>query len=180
MPSLTTRWLSGTTPGTADELATDLVAACRKALSDQTPLTFLALELTGVEAVRSIEGDPVADHLVATVASTLRRLSRRDRQLEAYRTGATEFAMLLRQTTVGEALTVAAAVRQRIISYAAPLDATLGLAAHHPRWCPDADGLREAATATLAQARRLGGDRVLAAVVSGGEWTWLEGPTAVV
>ena len=180
MPSLTTRWLSGTTPGTADELAHDLVVACRKALSDQTPLTLAALELTGVEAIRSIEGPTVADHLVATVASTLRRLSRRDRQLEAYRTGPIEFAMLLRQTTVGEALTVAGAVRQRIFSYAAPLDATLGLAVHHPRWCPDADGLHQAALATLTQARSLGGNRVLAGVVSGGEWTWLEGPTSVV
>jgi len=179
MASLTTRWLSGTVPGTADELTADLAVACRKALSDQTPLTFVALELTGVEAIRSIEGPTVADHLVSTVASTLRRLSRRDRQLEAYRTGPVDFAMLLRQTTVGEALVVAAAVRQRIISYAAPLDATLGLAVHHPRWCPDAEGLREAGLATLAQARQLGGNRVLAGVVSGGEWTWLDGPAAV-
>lgn len=163
----------GTGLGSPSAFRRDLERAVAAAVRDGLPLVLGLVEASGVGEVVDAEGRRVADGLLRSAGGSLRRLSRRDGDLEAYRVGMQTFAVVLTSTSLDDAFTVADAVSRRIAEHAAPLRATVGLAVLAVDRTPDAEHLVMAADAALEHARSLGGGRVVAAAAAGSGLRWV-------
>jgi GGDEF domain-containing protein len=162
--------------GSVSAFRADLPHAVSRAIREGMPLTVGLVDLSGLHEVIAEEGRRSAELLLGSAGGSLRRLSRRDRAVEAYRVGAETFAMILYATSLEDAFTVADAVTRRVSEHAAPLVATVGLSTLDSHRCPDADTLLVAADAALEHARALGGARVIGASNEVGTTQWVTAP----
>ena len=162
--------------GSGSAFRADLPHAVSRAIREGLPLTVGLVDLSGMHQVLTEEGRRSAELLLGSAGGSLRRLSRRDKAVEAYRVGAETFAMILYGTSMDDGFTVADAVTRRVSEHAAPLVATVGLSTLDSYRCPDADTLLTAADAALEHARALGGSRVIGALADGSGTQWVTPP----
>ncbi len=162
--------------GSVSAFRADLPQAVGRAIREGVPLTVGLVDLFGLHEVRAEQGRRSADLLLGSAGGSLRRLSRRDQTVEAYRVGAETFALILHGTSLDDGFTVADAVTRRVAEHASPLAATVGLSTLDSHRCPDADSLLAAADAALDHARGLGGPRVVGASHRGDGSQWVTAP----
>jgi diguanylate cyclase (GGDEF)-like protein len=128
---------------------------------DGTRLSVLLVDVRGLKQVNDARGHPAGDELLRQVASTLRgRLRATD---GTFRIGGDEFAVLLPNTDLDGAATVAQALRTALASKG--IAVTLGVATF-PRHGGRPEDLLSAADRALYAARRAGRDVGIAHVRS--------------
>ena len=133
-----------------------------QAATTQAPLALLLLDLDHFKQVNDQRGHPVGDQVLANVGATLRNVLRvRD---FAGRNGGEEFAVLLPDTSITEALEIAERVRAAVAEISLPgsdvsVTASIG-AAVFPDHASTPDRLERLADAALYLAKRQGRNRV--------------------
>jgi len=119
---------------------------------DGTRLSVLVLDVRGLKQVNDLRGHPAGDELLQQVASTLRgRLRSTD---GTFRIGGDEFAVLLPNTDLDGAATVAHALRTALASKG--IEITVGVATF-PQHGRRPEDLLSAADRALYAAREAGG-----------------------
>lgn len=122
------------------------------------------IDLDGFKGVNDRRGHPHGSRVLARVAKALRQGVRSGDSVGRY--GGDEFILLMPDTGLAAALTVAGRMREMIATATLddhdPLDASVGVAEWQPGWT--ADQLLEAANSALLEAKRAGGGLVLQAV----------------
>ncbi len=131
------------------------------------PLSLLMVDLDHFKSVNDRHGHLVGDRVLAEFA---RRVDGQLRRPDVFgRYGGEEFAVLLPETLLADALHVAERIRTAVAAESAPglppCTVSIGVAQWHAGW--DTDGLLAEADAALYQAKRGGRNRVLA--VAAGE-----------
>jgi len=133
-----------------------------QAATTQAPLALLLLDLDHFKQVNDQRGHPVGDQVLANVGATLRNVLRvRD---FAGRNGGEEFAVLLPDTSITEALEIAERIRAAVAEISLPgsdvsVTASIG-AAVFPDHASTPDRLERLADAALYLAKRQGRNRV--------------------
>jgi diguanylate cyclase (GGDEF)-like protein len=133
-----------------------------QAATTQSPLALLLLDLDHFKQVNDQRGHPVGDQVLASVGATLRgTLRTRD---FAGRNGGEEFAILLPDTGIIDALEIAERIRSAIAEIALPgtdvsVTASIGVAVF-PDHVSTPDRLERLADAALYLAKRQGRNRV--------------------
>jgi diguanylate cyclase (GGDEF)-like protein len=133
-----------------------------QAATTQVPLALLLLDLDHFKQVNDQRGHPVGDQVLASVGATLRgTLRARD---FAGRNGGEEFAILLPDTGITEALEIAERVRAAIAEISlhgsdVSVTASIGVAVF-PNHASTPDRLERLADAALYLAKRQGRNRV--------------------
>jgi diguanylate cyclase (GGDEF)-like protein len=133
-----------------------------QAVTTQAPLALLLLDLDHFKQINDQRGHPVGDQILAGVGATLRGVLRSGDF--AGRNGGEEFAVLLPETSLTEALDIAERVRAAIaeISLAGTdvsVTASIGVAVF-PDQVSTLDRLERLADAALYTAKRQGRNRV--------------------
>jgi diguanylate cyclase (GGDEF)-like protein len=133
-----------------------------QATTTQAPLALLLLDLDHFKQVNDQRGHPVGDQVLANVGATLRSVLRtRD---FAGRNGGEEFAVLLPDTGIADALEIAERVRVAVAEISVPgtdvsVTASIGVAVF-PDHASTPDRLERLADAALYLAKRQGRNRV--------------------
>jgi diguanylate cyclase (GGDEF)-like protein len=133
-----------------------------QAMTTQAPLSLLLLDLDHFKQVNDQRGHQVGDQVLASVGATLRNVLRaRD---FAGRNGGEEFAVLLPDTSISEALEIAERVRVAVAEIALPgsdvsVTASVGVAVF-PDHASTPDRLERLADVALYLAKRQGRNRV--------------------
>jgi diguanylate cyclase (GGDEF)-like protein len=133
-----------------------------QAATTQVPLALLLLDLDHFKQVNDQRGHQVGDQVLANVGATLRNVLRvRD---FAGRNGGEEFAVLLPDTAITEALEIAERVRTAVAEISLPgsdvsVTASIGVAVF-PDHASTPDRLERLADAALYLAKRQGRNRV--------------------
>ncbi len=133
-----------------------------QAATTQSPLALLLLDLDHFKQVNDQRGHPVGDQVLASVGATLRgTLRTRD---FAGRNGGEEFAILLPDTVIADALEIAERVRAAIAEISlsgsdVSVTASIGVAVF-PDHASTPDRLERLADAALYLAKRQGRNRV--------------------
>jgi diguanylate cyclase (GGDEF)-like protein len=133
-----------------------------QAATTQAPLALLLLDLDHFKQVNDQRGHPVGDQVLASVGATLRgTLRTRD---FAGRNGGEEFAILLPDTGITDALDIAERIRAAIAEISLPgsdvsVTASIGVATF-PHHASSPDRLERLADAALYLAKRQGRNRV--------------------
>ncbi len=133
-----------------------------QATTTQAPLALLLLDLDHFKQVNDQRGHQVGDQVLANVGATLRNVLRvRD---FAGRNGGEEFAVLLPDTSITEALEIAERVRATVAEISLPgsdvsVTASIGVAVF-PDHASTPDRLERLADAALYLAKRQGRNRV--------------------
>jgi diguanylate cyclase (GGDEF)-like protein len=133
-----------------------------QAATTQSPLALLLLDLDHFKQVNDQRGHPVGDQVLASVGATLRgTLRTRD---FAGRNGGEEFAILLPDTEITDALEIAERIRAAIAEISlhgsdVSVTASVGVAVF-PRHASSPDRLERLADAALYLAKRQGRNRV--------------------
>jgi diguanylate cyclase (GGDEF)-like protein len=133
-----------------------------QAMTTQVPLSLLLLDLDHFKQVNDQRGHQVGDQVLANVGATLRNVLRvRD---FAGRNGGEEFAVLLPDTSITEALEIAERVRAAVAEISLPgsdvsVTASIGVAVF-PDHASTPDRLERLADAALYLAKRQGRNRV--------------------
>jgi diguanylate cyclase (GGDEF)-like protein len=133
-----------------------------QAATTQAPLALLLLDLDHFKQVNDQRGHQVGDQVLANVGATLRNVLRvRD---FAGRNGGEEFAVLLPDTSITEALEIAERVRAAVAEISLPgsdvsVTASIGVAVF-PDHASTPDRLERLADAALYLAKRQGRNRV--------------------
>jgi len=133
-----------------------------QAATTQAPLSLLLLDLDHFKQVNDQRGHQVGDQVLANVGATLRNVLRaRD---FAGRNGGEEFAVLLPDTSITEALEIAERVRVAVAEISLPgsdvsVTASVGVAVF-PDHASTPDRLERLADAALYLAKRQGRNRV--------------------
>jgi diguanylate cyclase (GGDEF)-like protein len=133
-----------------------------QAATTQAPLALLLLDLDHFKQVNDQRGHQVGDQVLASVGATLRNVLRvRD---FAGRNGGEEFAVLLPDTPIAEALEIAERVRAAVAEISLPgsdvsVTASIGVAVF-PDHASTPDRLERLADAALYLAKRQGRNRV--------------------
>jgi diguanylate cyclase (GGDEF)-like protein len=133
-----------------------------QAATTQAPLALLLLDLDHFKQVNDQRGHPVGDQVLANVGATLRSALRaRD---FAGRNGGEEFAVLLPETGIADALELAERVRVAVAEISVPgtdvsVTASIGVAVF-PDHASTPDRLERLADAALYLAKRQGRNRV--------------------
>jgi diguanylate cyclase (GGDEF)-like protein len=133
-----------------------------QATTTQAPLALLLLDLDHFKQVNDQRGHPVGDQVLANVGATLRSVLRtRD---FAGRNGGEEFAVLLPDTGIADALEIAERVRVAVAEISLPgtdvsVTASIGVAVF-PDHASTPDRLERLADAALYLAKRQGRNRV--------------------
>jgi len=138
-------------------------------LHTETPLSVVIIDVDHFKPYNDAFGHPRGDSILKIVARTLRTAAARDCDL-ACRIGGEEFAYLLPNTDLRGAARVAESARQRVyeLGLSHPTDGTLsvsvGVATVKPSAGTTSREFLERADAALYRAKRLGRNRVIAAV----------------
>jgi len=154
-----------------------------QAARTQAPLALLLLDLDHFKQVNDQYGHPAGDQVLAGVGAALRAVLR-ERDF-AGRNGGEEFAVLLPDTTITEALEVAERVRAAVAEVTVPgtdvpVTASVGVAAF-PAHATTLERLERLADAALYVAKRQGRNRVeLASADAGPDLPGPVPPTASV
>jgi diguanylate cyclase (GGDEF)-like protein len=133
-----------------------------QAATTQSPLALLLLDLDHFKQVNDQRGHPVGDQVLASVGATLRgTLRTRD---FAGRNGGEEFAILLPDTEIADALEIAERIRAAIAEISlhgsdVSVTASVGVAVF-PHHASSPDRLERLADAALYLAKRQGRNRV--------------------
>jgi diguanylate cyclase (GGDEF)-like protein len=133
-----------------------------QAMTMQAPFALLLLDLDHFKQVNDQRGHPVGDQILANVGATLRSVLRaRD---FAGRNGGEEFAVLLPDTGIADALEIAERVRVTVAEITLPgtdvsVTASIGVAVF-PDHAGTPDRLERLADAALYLAKRQGRNRV--------------------
>ncbi|HEX5301052.1 MAG TPA: GGDEF domain-containing protein [Streptosporangiaceae bacterium] len=133
-----------------------------QAATTQAPLSLLLLDLDHFKQVNDQRGHQVGDQVLANVGATLRNVLRaRD---FAGRNGGEEFAVLLPDTSITEALEIAERIRVAVAEISLPgsdvsVTASVGVAVF-PDHASTPDRLERLADAALYLAKRQGRNRV--------------------
>jgi diguanylate cyclase (GGDEF)-like protein len=133
-----------------------------QAATTQSPLALLLLDLDHFKQVNDQRGHPVGDQVLASVGATLRgTLRTRD---FAGRNGGEEFAILLPDTGIADALEIAERIRAAIAEISlhgsdVSVTASIGVAVF-PHHASSPDRLERLADAALYLAKRQGRNRV--------------------
>ena len=143
-------------------LEEDLAAAWQRSRADSRPCTFVMLDLDHFKSLNDTHGHPVGDSVLRSAASALAANLRGDDT--AYRYGGEEFAVLLRETDLEEALGIAERLRSAIAAVKVPgrpvrVTASIGVATAESGMS-DQSALVAAADGALYRAKRGGRDRV--------------------
>jgi diguanylate cyclase (GGDEF)-like protein len=126
-----------------------------------TPLSLLLLDLDGLKRFNDRAGHHAGDAALKALARSLRAGSR-SADLGA-RWGGDEFMVLAPQTGKAEALELAERIRASVVSSSdTGVTASIGVATIAPGDAVAAEGLEEAADAAVYEAKRQGGNRVVA------------------
>jgi diguanylate cyclase (GGDEF)-like protein len=141
-----------------------------RARRDGTPLTTAYFDLDGFKAVNDLLGHRAGDHILRRLAATVNDAIRGSDILA--RIGGDEFVLLLPATDAREAATalqrVQAKLRAADWGVEEPITVSIGTATF--RTPPsDADFMVDEADALMYRAKRLGGDRIVGAVIAGPE-----------
>lgn len=124
-------------------------------------MAIMLVGLDGFQAINDRQGRRVGDRVLIDFVTRVRPLLRRHDQLG--RLGGDEFAFLLAETTVDEALAVAARIRTHMAMPAGTLPlltASVGISVNE-RDDVDMDAVLARVESALRQARAQGGDRVV-------------------
>ena len=132
-----------------------------------TPLSLLILDLDHFKAINDRHGHARGDACLREFAGRLQAAFAGDEELVA-RLGGEEFGVLLRETSLQQAVVLAEAFRARLASEpmaaaseaAVALSVSIGVAAHQPHRHHDADALYHAADSALYEAKADGRNRV--------------------
>lgn len=127
-------------------------------------LAVLMMDLDRFKAYNDHHGHPAGDELLKGVASALRDAVRADERV--YRYGGDEFALILPDTSIDDAVRVSERLRRAVAALSAsdptPVTITVGVAGL-PDDAPDRGGLSAAADAALYYGKRSGVDCVVRA-----------------
>lgn len=142
------RWL--------DEVLTREYRRCTR---DDRPLSFLMVDLDLFKRINDVHGHLVGDEVLRILASRLRNATA-TRGIAA-RFGGEEFAVLLPDTPLDEALALAERFRlnveeNSISTSLGPIPATVSIGAAERNECHSARGLMQRADAALYRAKKLG------------------------
>lgn len=144
----------------------DLARAVEDPISagSERRLTVLMMDLDHFKAYNDHHGHPAGDELLKRVAGALRDAARADDRV--YRYGGDEFALLLPDTTVDDAVRVSERLRRAVAALSesdtTPVTITVGVAGL-PDDAVDRGGLTSAADAALYYGKRSGSDCVVRA-----------------
>ncbi|MGH3218601.1 MAG: GGDEF domain-containing protein [Streptosporangiaceae bacterium] len=146
-----------------DALKRTVAQAC----TTQAPLALLLIDLDHFKQINDKRGHAVGDQVLANVGAVLRAVLRA--QDFAGRNGGEEFAILLPDTEIADALTIAERIRTAIAEISLPgtdvdVTASIGVAAF-PDHASTQDRLERLADAALYLAKRQGRNRVELATV---------------
>jgi two-component system chemotaxis family response regulator WspR len=139
----------------------------RRCGREKVPLSFVLIDIDYFKRYNDRYGHPAGDECLRRVAEGLRSVVKRGGDLVA-RYGGEEFGVVLPNTPITGAITVAEALRQHIVSLAIPHEASdvascvtlsLGIAGGIPE-TTDASALVSAADGALYEAKRQGRNRV--------------------
>lgn len=144
--------------GSRPALRADLSRAVTRARRSGQPLTLVLFDVNLLAEINESFGRRRGDELLTCLGTALRQACGE----AAYRVGGDAFAVLLAGTGQDEAFAVADELRLRVAGAARPLTANVGLCTLDERRWPDPETLLIGADAALHEARRLGGNRVVA------------------
>jgi diguanylate cyclase (GGDEF)-like protein len=138
-----------------------------QASTTQAPLALLLIDLDHFKQINDTRGHAVGDQVLANVGAVLRAVLRA--QDFAGRNGGEEFAILLPDTEIADALTIAERIRTAIAEISLPgtdvdVSASIGVAAF-PDHASTQERLERLADAALYLAKRQGRNRVELATV---------------
>jgi two-component system, cell cycle response regulator len=137
-----------------------LAARCRAA---REPLAVLMLDVDDLKSINDTHGHPTGDHVLKQVVGRVTS-ALRPSDLVA-RMGGDEFVVLMPETGVDAGLQVAERVRSRIGDTpieAAVVTVSIGVAASRPDGEEELETTLQRADAALYEAKRTGGNRVVA------------------
>lgn len=144
-------------------LDADLVRETRHALRHSSPLSVVLLDVDHFKSLNDEHGHAFGDEVLATLGRTL-TAELRDGD-EAYRYGGEEFAVVLRDTTAGEALVAAerlrSAIRRTFEGVVSDRQVTASYGVADTRSGADAAALLRAADDALYAAKKAGRDRAM-------------------
>ena len=142
----------------------------KRAARQQQPVTILMIDLDYFKAINDAHGHPHGDQCLLKVAQVLSEFAGRAGDLLA-RYGGEEFVLLLPNTSLGGAMTVAERMRyaiysQKVANGASPFDKCLtisiGIGACDPKPGAEPGALLRAADQALYEAKGLGRNRICA------------------
>jgi two-component system chemotaxis response regulator CheY len=125
-----------------------------------TPLSLILLDIDQFKAFNDVFGHPMGDGVIRAVAWVLRENARGSDVVARH--GGEEFAVLLPETTLSEAVTVAERLRSAIQAANwrfRPVTASFGVSALHPA-CPGAAALVQEADRQLYRSKHKGRNQV--------------------